>query len=99
MKTLNRRIQRLEEQLGLIEPTSAVREAAQLAILMVAGIQRYGASMNRNLTAEEQRRIEEWEQPPEGRQRKLRPLDLQTVTEILEAGRQRALFGTLDQSR
>jgi hypothetical protein len=89
MKAIYRRIGRLEDRLGLVEMTPAEREAsAYMAASLVAGIRRYAACMGRDITADEQRRIEALERPPD-RHRCAR-LTLEQVTEALERGRRRA---------
>jgi hypothetical protein len=95
MKAIYRRIGRLEDRLGLVEMTTAEREAsARTMACLVNGMRRYAALMGRDITPEEQRRIDELERPPD-RQRCAR-LTLEQVTEALERGRRRAASSAIE---
>jgi hypothetical protein len=75
--------------------TPAKRQAsAHMVASLVAGIRRYAAWMGRDVTADEQRRIEELERPPD-RQR-CAGLTLKEVTEALQRGRLRAASSAIE---
>ena len=90
MKTLARRLRRLEDTWDLWANGRRARgERASCWACLASGMRRYATSLGRDLTPEGQQRIAELERP-----RTMRvPLTIETVTEALHAGRQRAASG------
>ena len=96
MKTLARRLRRLEHEMGLVELTAAEKEASESVMTMMArGIRACAASLGRDLTPEEQQRIADWERPPEPRTMR-GPLTIETIAEALGQGRLRAASGDFE---
>jgi len=90
VKTLARRLRRLEDHMGLVELTAAEKEACERGLAgMVRGIRSCAASLGRDLTPEEQQRIAELERPLDARTMRV-PVTIEAVSEALERGRQRA---------
>jgi hypothetical protein len=72
-----------------VEVTDAERESyARTMECLVSGMRRYAEDMGRDLTADEQRRIEEMERPLEAGRTRAR-LNREELIATLEGGRQR----------